>query len=259
MVYDCFLFFNEFDLLEIRLNELKEVVDVFVACESTITFTGKKKPLWLTDQKSRFKDFNIQYLVYDRPPNTNNPWLNEHNQRNYLQRGLVKCDDSDIILLSDVDEIPESDFLGNFSGNGIWSLGMPLSYYYVNNVSDEVWGSAALTRFKTVKEMDMSTLRRALKLRTNGRDGGGNHFSYIGGREQIQLKLESFSHQELALVFNNPANIDKHLQDLTDLYNRKSKFVVVDLDRLRPCPKYLLKNRDKYTGLWLETKPETTQ
>ena len=115
MIYDCFIFFNEIDLLDLRLNELDSVVDKFVIVESTETFSKKKKTLFFNENKerfSKFKDKIIHIIVDDSPELTKTSsdpggrWNIEHFQRNCIERGLVDCKPEDIILVSDVDEIP---------------------------------------------------------------------------------------------------------------------------------------------------------
>jgi beta-1,4-mannosyl-glycoprotein beta-1,4-N-acetylglucosaminyltransferase len=74
MIFDCFIFFNEFELLEIRLNELNDVVDKFVLVEATKTHQGKDKPLYFEENKKRFSDFSnkmIHIAVSDYPKRAN--------------------------------------------------------------------------------------------------------------------------------------------------------------------------------------------
>ncbi|HDR2748312.1 TPA: benzoate transporter [Enterobacter asburiae] len=126
MIYDCFLYYDEDMLLEIRLNTLADVVDRFVIVESTHTFTGKKRPLHFDINKySQFKD-KIIYVVHDKEPITKaaeeshqarevipglpvgmevDAWANEAAQRNAIMQGLTQASDDDLILVSDVDEI----------------------------------------------------------------------------------------------------------------------------------------------------------
>jgi beta-1,4-mannosyl-glycoprotein beta-1,4-N-acetylglucosaminyltransferase len=126
MIYDCFLYYDEDMLLEIRLNTLADVVDRFVIVESTHTFTGKKRQLHFDVNKySQFKD-KIIYVVHDKEPITKaaeeshparevilglpdgmvvDAWANEAAQRNAIMQGLTQASDDDLILVSDVDEI----------------------------------------------------------------------------------------------------------------------------------------------------------
>jgi len=113
-IYDCFTFFNELDLLEIRLNELNDAVDYFVLVEATKTQTGLPKSLYFENNKKMFEKFNkkiIHVIVDDMPDIKRGAWVLENYQRNQIMRGLTKCKDDDIIFISDLDEIPnKNDF-----------------------------------------------------------------------------------------------------------------------------------------------------
>ena len=109
-IYDCFTFFNELDLLEIRLNILDAKVDRFVLVEATTTFTGQKKELNFEKNKSQFEKFlpKITYVVVNDMPKVENgnAWALERFQRDAIMRGLSNCSDEDIVIISDLDEIP---------------------------------------------------------------------------------------------------------------------------------------------------------
>lgn len=104
MIYDCFLYYDEAMLLELRLHTLHQHVDKFVIVESTHTFTGKKKALHF--DITRFAAFadRIIYVVFDEPPHSD-AWENERRTRNHIMAGLKQAQDDDLILVSDVDEI----------------------------------------------------------------------------------------------------------------------------------------------------------
>ena len=120
-IIDCFIFYNELDLLYYRLSLLNDIVDYFIIVESTHTFTGIPKQLFYNENKEMYKEFNekiIHIILEDFPfkvPNinifTNQPWQNEYYQRNSIKKGidviLDKLNDNDIILSSDLDEIPD--------------------------------------------------------------------------------------------------------------------------------------------------------
>jgi beta-1,4-mannosyl-glycoprotein beta-1,4-N-acetylglucosaminyltransferase len=111
-VYDCFTFFNELDLLELRLTELSGLVDRFVIVESTLTHMGAPKPLYYADNKERFAAFRdrIIHIVVDDMPDAaaeKDPWVREVGQRNAIARGLSGARPSDRIIVSDLDEIPK--------------------------------------------------------------------------------------------------------------------------------------------------------
>lgn len=112
-IYDCFTFFNETELLKVRLEELYDSVDHFVLVEATHTFCGESKPLYFAENRAQFKQYEdkiIHVVVDDFPPSTIDPcqdrWTREEFQRNAMLRGLTQCDPNDIILIGDLDEIP---------------------------------------------------------------------------------------------------------------------------------------------------------
>lgn len=110
-VFDCFPFFNELDLLEIRLHELSDVVDRFVLAESTVTFSGKPKPLLFAENRQRYAKFldRIEHIVVDdTPAAVRSPWDRRMHQSNSLARGLKDMNGDDIVIFSDVDEIPRA-------------------------------------------------------------------------------------------------------------------------------------------------------
>jgi beta-1,4-mannosyl-glycoprotein beta-1,4-N-acetylglucosaminyltransferase len=121
MIFDCFTFFNELDLLEIRLNEMSCIVDKFVLVEATSTFTGQKKPLFFNENKSRYGQFSdkIIHIIVEDMSHVNNEftkkssaWAREYHQRDQILRGLRFADPNDLILVSDVDEIVSAEKLG---------------------------------------------------------------------------------------------------------------------------------------------------
>ena len=115
-VYDCFVFYNELDILEIRLNTLDPFVDHFVLVESTHTFTGQPKPLVFENNKARFAPFIdkiIHVVVDDMPEVAESTFVREAHQRSAIGRGLDQAQDSDLIIVSDADEIPKPSALAD--------------------------------------------------------------------------------------------------------------------------------------------------
>jgi beta-1,4-mannosyl-glycoprotein beta-1,4-N-acetylglucosaminyltransferase len=109
MLADCFTFYNELDLLEIRLHELDPVVDRFVLCEATETFTGIPKKLFYAENKQRYAKWahKIRHVVVEDMPHSPDAWINDWHQRNSLVRGVDDLAPDDLVMLSDVDEIPK--------------------------------------------------------------------------------------------------------------------------------------------------------
>jgi len=148
MVYDCFTFRDELDLLEFRLQVLDKVVDRFVICEANKTFTNTDKPYFYKENQSRFKqwedritylpvildDSGLDFSTKDTSYNPNSaPWQFEYQQRSALIYGLENTKDNDIILMGDLDEIPNPTHISNIQNPSIFI--MDFFYYYVNNKS----------------------------------------------------------------------------------------------------------------------------
>jgi beta-1,4-mannosyl-glycoprotein beta-1,4-N-acetylglucosaminyltransferase len=113
-VFDCFTFFNELDILDIRLAELDPLVDYFVIVEATRTFTGKSKPLYYADNRQRYDRYAhkiIHVVVDDLPLDAPSHWVREAFQRNAIMRGLSQARPDDRVIISDCDEIPKPELL----------------------------------------------------------------------------------------------------------------------------------------------------
>lgn len=143
MVWDCFLFNDELDLLKLRLTELNEVVDRFVLVEMAFTHSMKPKPLYFEKHRSKFRKWlpRIEHVkVYDCPYSLD-PYKRERHQRNAIQRGLRKAQENDIITICDVDEIPRANIYEHFKLNhcssGIANLNMRLFFYWFNGYVNE--------------------------------------------------------------------------------------------------------------------------
>ncbi|MDA7948065.1 MAG: hypothetical protein MPJ78_11395 [Hyphomicrobiaceae bacterium] len=109
-VFDCFVFYNELDILEIRLNTLAPLVDHFVIVESPRTFTGQPKPLFFEENRARFAEFDdkIIHVVDEQMPEVaENTFVREAHQRSAIGQGLREANPDDLIIVSDADEIPK--------------------------------------------------------------------------------------------------------------------------------------------------------
>lgn len=249
MIYDCFNFYNEFELLDIRLNELDSIVDKFVLAESTVTFTNKKKPLYFSENKKRYKKFlhKIIHVVIDDSPNVTNPWIIENHQLSSVVRGLPKCDPNDTILVSCVDEIPKLETILKWRGKpGRHKVLMQtMSYYYLNYVSKNrgLWPGTLMFSYKDLKYFPSVYIARFMPIDVKVPDGGW-HMSYIGGVKKIQLKLASFSHQEYNNDnYNTPERIERAILEGKDPFGFGWKFRAEDINTL---PKYVIENQEKF-------------
>lgn len=231
-IFDCFTFFNELDVLEIRLAELNDVVDHFVIVEATLSFSGKPKPLVFQENAARFAryaDKIIHVVVDDMPVDTTNAWDREYFQRNAIMRGLLGAAPDDIVMISDADEIPRAAVISeimeknlargsivlllldqfcfrmNLKAKGfVWSKGTRLLEKEHVVSPQEVRALRVRTRKKAYqKYLDPLRLRLEIlsrfrrKLTPRFVPNAGWHFGFMGGTDAIRLKIQSYSHQEL--------------------------------------------------------------
>ncbi|NGX60073.1 MAG: hypothetical protein KR126chlam3_01235 [Chlamydiae bacterium] len=218
-VYDCFTFFNELELLEIRLEELYEVVDYFVIVEGTKSFTGNDKLLFFAENKNLFKKYEnkiIHVIIDDFPQPTGDPeidnWGREEYSHNYTLKALESCQKDDIILISDVDEIPNRKAINDiqlyFKNKGkkfarrirendlICELHMRLFIFQLNRESSQGWkGAVKAAPYWLVKKRmpwDLKILHmydRKLPKIYNA----GWHFTSMGGIERAFYKWKNIS------------------------------------------------------------------
>ena len=257
LVYDCFLFFNEFDLLEVRLNVLSELVDKFVLVEADRTFSNKEKPFYFDEKKEKYKEFLgkiIHIKVCTYTAETKNAWDMEYYQRNQIVQGITQCSDKDIILISDLDEIPNPEIIKDYklSGNGLCKLRQLHFDYYLNFQrigANKYWYPAKIARYKDIVRNNYTPQQirtiKDIKIIKNG----GWHFSFLGGIENIKYKIQSFSHQE----WNNEKylndEIEKKIHKGIDLFDRKDRRLVPVRITEKRHPLYIVKNREKYPDL----------
>ncbi|AMJ95888.1 hypothetical protein AVL56_17285 [Alteromonas stellipolaris] len=244
MIYDCFIYNNESELLEIRLEELENQVDKFVIVESNITFSGAKKNITLDTSSALYEKHRdkIIHILVDNMPQNPNPWIKETYQRNAMLKGLNSAKPNDIVIFSDADEIPRVDVIEKKISNRDISLLEQDFYYYKFNLYRGKWSKACTSLFKNfcVSPQEARTLFSAPIIKESGW-----HFSYLMDEIQISEKIESFSHQEFNTEENrDPALIKEKIEQRLDLFGRNKKMEVTEFDN--SFPDYLTKNREKF-------------
>jgi beta-1,4-mannosyl-glycoprotein beta-1,4-N-acetylglucosaminyltransferase len=288
------MYFDEELILDLRLNILDKFVDYFVIVESIFTHKGEKRDLKFNINKFKKFESKIVYLVYDQEPSQiekivskdtedeksrkyiMNALFRENAQRNFINSALNNLDNEDIILISDVDEIPNLKSI-NFEEkkSKIILFKQDMLYYKFNlKLPNLAWtGTKACKKkyFKSAQWLRNVKDRKYPFYRVDTYfsekkyincefvDNGGWHFTNIKTAKQIKQKLESYLHH---IEFDkNPLSaeeIDKIIQDKIAIYDlsvdqrknkvRGNKLENYPLDKL---PKYLQDNLKNYKD-WID-------
>lgn len=230
------------DLLEIRLNALAPYVGRFILVEMPVTFSGKPKPLYFEENKARFKNFPITHLIAPIPEiegkdANKDAWVREKFQRECLMKGLADADPDDMVMISDLDEIPDVHHWDCVSEG---AFRQKMFYYYLNTRINAPWKGTIAKRLKHITTLN--------ELRDNRNKipstGHGWHFSTVGNPDIIRHKIESFAHTE----HDNDkvkSNVAQNVSNLRDIYGRNYSMTV----EMPDGPKWLLANLDRYKHL----------
>lgn len=255
-IYDCFIFHNEVELLELRLNILNDVVDKFVIVEGDTTFSGVKKESNFLKNKEKFKQWEDK-IIYEfvEIPDYNVSWDREIFSRNYFLK-LPIFKNEDVLISSDLDEIPNPDAIEQvedwMESDTHFTFRMNFYMYYLNSFKTSEWFGSRAATYGYLKDKTVDDLREDTedenKITGPIIEGGGWHFSYLGGEEMIREKIESFSHVE----YNNDytkskiaANLEKNVDPFGRPY-QPYKVVKMEEDEY---PEYLINNIEKYSHL----------
>ena len=294
-IFDCFMYFDEDIVLNLRLNTLNQYVDYFVIVESVYTHRGERRSLKFDLKRyEKFKE-KIIYLIYDKEPKgidivndddnesikstkyILNAIKRENGQRNFIETGLSKASEEDIIMVSDVDEIPnlsKMDFK-NIS-NKIYLFKQDMFYYKFNlQIPNFKWVGTKASRKKNlispqwlrnIKDRKypfyrLDTLFSQTKY-TNIKfiNHGGWHFSNIKTASEIEYKLKSYlHHREFDLEPLSKSEIENIIKNKKAIYDLKvdkkinkigngSELINININTL---PEYLIENKNIYKN-WLD-------
>tara|TARA_Y100000590_G_scaffold318718_1_gene360641 strand:+ start:4874 stop:5683 length:810 start_codon:yes stop_codon:yes gene_type:complete len=262
-IYDCFQFFDEEHILDLRFNILNEFVDFFVIAESTTNHQGVSKKLNFDINK--FKSFKnkIIYIVIDdtaesiKKPHILGESLVEQHQRNSIMRGLKNCHDNDLIILSDVDEIPDLSKLNMFDKKNKYAVFVQKMFSYKLNLLNETENNWHGSKICLKKNFKSPQWLRNLKFKKYPFwrfdkpkklqiiENGGWHFSYLQSPEKISKKIKSFSHGEFNKIdFTNEKKIKEKINLKKDIFGRSITYKKVPIDN--SFPEYIIKNQDKF-------------
>ena len=264
MIYDCFSYLDEDLLLDLRLNILNDFVDFFVIVEGNKTWQNNSKKLKFDINKySKFKN-KIKYIKVEDLPEGEDPYKRENYQRNSILKGLSNADDEDIIMISDLDEIPNPKVLSNFKKEMKYAAFKQKHFYYKFNLQSNnypYWYGTRICIKKFLKSpqwlRDLKFKKRPFwrldKLRLNNIiDEGGWHFCNLKKPDLLLYKYQNLCETNDPINFKE--KIDKKFLDINeiskrielgdDIIGRKDNFSKVELDN--SFPNYLLENREKY-------------
>ena len=214
-VFDCFMLYNELDVLELRLNELNNYVDYFIIIESQQTHSGKNKQLYYQKNVDRFKKFEdkIIYVIIEELPNKlpqhisdiDIHWYRENFQRNQIKTALMQLEisDRDIIMISDVDEIPDLSKVNIFditpNDDFITCQQRWFNWSFDWEFENKFWPGTQITKWSYLKNTTPQFIRnnRYDENKIIIKDVWGWHLSWFGDNKTIQSKLYGFAHQEI--------------------------------------------------------------
>jgi beta-1,4-mannosyl-glycoprotein beta-1,4-N-acetylglucosaminyltransferase len=253
-IYDCFSYLDEDLLLNMRLNILNDHVDYFVIIEGNKTWQNNPKPLKFDiDKFSNFKN-KIIYIPIKDMPDGDNPYLRENYQRNAITKGIVKANDDDLIIISDLDEIPNPKKINNFKKNMKYAVFKQLHFYYKLNLHSQknpYWFGSRICVKKYLKSPQwLRNLKfkkrpfwRLDKIRLNNIiEDGGWHFCNLKEPEKLLYKYENLCETDDPHVFKEKIDkkfldineIKKRIQNGQDIIGREEIYLPINLDNRFP-------------------------
>jgi beta-1,4-mannosyl-glycoprotein beta-1,4-N-acetylglucosaminyltransferase len=275
-IIDVFPFFNELDILEIRLNILDPYVDCFILSEATKTFSGLEKPLYYQENKDKFEQFNhkiIHNIVEDNTSAELHPYQRDVFQKNNIKNCILKnISDEDAIIWSDVDEVPNPEAIEKlntyFQQEAIFHFAQENCMGYLNLVEvggiicamtidwdyEDIprWLGTKLFGKSILNKYTLSELRSKQENEKNYRIfPGGWHWSYVGSEglsveERVLKKIECAAHSELNndQIKRNVARVKDNKDPLGRDY---AIYQTVPIDN--SYPQYILDNKEKFASL----------
>jgi len=259
-IYDCFQYFNEDHMVDLRLNILDKYVDHFVISESTKTHQGKTKKINFKisnfpkfRKKIIFVEANYEKKIFFEKHTGGESPIEQH-QRNCLLNGIKNADPNDLIILSDSDEIPDLTKIAEIKKNKKFiAFSQKMFMYKLNlqNLQESNWIGSKITKKKYINTMQSL---RDLKFknypfwRFDKRSlqiiDGGWHFSFLQTPDEILNKINSFSHGEFNKGITHK-DIEEKILKNEDIFNRGFKLKKIEIDQ--SFPDYILENKQKYT------------
>lgn len=247
-VFDLFMYFNEADILELRLNILDPHVDYFIIGEGEETFSGNEKPFYFdTERFKKWEDKIIHHHI--KKHESSSVFERARFQKESLLDAIPNPQPEDVIYYGDVDEIwkPKEVI------NEVQKF-QQLNYsYYLNNRSSEEWRGTIMGKYKDIIVRGLNDLRAKPYIITMQ---GGWHFTNMGGVEQIIKKIEAYDHQEYNNVgvrnqlAERMARGDDYVGRERDWQGKPFRFWLDESE----WPEYLKIHKNEYKHLCLPTQ-----
>lgn len=264
-IYDLFLVGTELDWTEIRLHELAPHVDYFVIVEAERSFTNKTKPLYFKRNWKHFSKFESKIIYHvlndDAVIKSSNPWEHERYQRNALMTqvfpsllGKKAPNDGDVIIVSDVDEIPRPATLEKLRNcdipefTGIRSQFFLYSFQWQESEGD--WGHPQATIWQGERTILPEALRMSwTRMEHNFPNASWHCTTCFQTVAELITKIEYFSHQEFnEPQFKDPDDIVRRVRNGTDVFERGTKYDKIPQDQL-DVPEYLKQHPERFSYL----------
>ena len=263
-IFDCFSYWDEDLLLDLRLNILDEHIDFFVIVEGNKTWQNNTKKLKFDIKKFEKFRHKIIYIPVEDMPSGDNPYLRENFQRNCINRGLTKADKNDLILISDLDEIPNPENFNKFKMNMRYAVFKQSHFYYKLNLQSQKNPHWYGSRICVKKYLKSPQWLRGLKFKkrpwwrldkfrlNNIIENGGWHFCNLKSPEELLYKYKNLCETNDPYVFKEKIQskyldvneIKKRINSGEDIIGRNDHFNKIKIDN--SFPEFLIKNIGKY-------------
>ena len=262
---DCFMYFDENLILDIRFNTLKDHVNEFVIVEAKKSHSGNEKKInFKIENFPKFKD-KIKYFLIDLPSKVESNkkgWHKSHIrdqlQRNALKKGYENSSDNDLIMISDIDEIPNPNKIKEFNFvKNKYACFIQKNFHLKLNLLNKTKQNWAGTKICVKKYLKSPQWLRNLK--TKNRPfwkiyksktpqlilDGGWHFNDLKDVDGLRAKIMSSAHQEENIPeISDLKKISSRLSNLKDIRGRNYEYKKVNIDN--SYPKYIINNFNKF-------------
>ncbi len=265
-IFDCFMYWDEDLILDLRFNILNKYVDKFVIVESNKTWQNNQKDLKFNINKFKQFEDKIIYIPITNMPEGDNPWFRENFQRNCINLGLKEAEPNDLIIISDADEIPnlENNNITNIMFNKKYAVFKQLSFYYKLNMRNKTlpyWYGSRVSFKKYLKSpqwlRDLKFKKRPFwridKLQLNNIiENGGWHFCNLKEPKDLLYKYKNmaetndpyFTKNKIDQKFLNIEQIEKSIEKGQNLVGKNEYFKKIEIDEI--YPDYIKLNLDKF-------------